>query len=66
LLIQVLKFVEVFLSKNIRKSLRFEKRLNNQFTIAKTTAAATAKIIAYSRSGTRRPIDAPQSEQNFG
>jgi hypothetical protein len=45
---------------------QFEKRLNNQFRIAQTTAAATAKIIAYSRSGTRRPIDAPQSEQNFG
>jgi hypothetical protein len=36
--------------------------LNNQI-IAQTTAAATAKTIAYSRSGTRRPIDAPQSEQ---
>jgi hypothetical protein len=40
--------------------------LNNQFTIANTTATATAKTIMYSRSGTHRPIDAPQSEQNFG
>jgi hypothetical protein len=69
LIIQVLKFV--FFSAKFRELIyfsvnQFEKRLINQFTITQTTAAATAKTITYSRSGTRRPIDAPQSEQNFG
>ncbi len=60
--------VENILPTNSHKSRRPQKiwkKLNNQ-TIAQTTAAATTKTIAYSRSGTRRPIDAPHAAQNFG